>query len=642
MPMTHEEFVEKVNRLEEFAGREPSKYALRVGLLAALGYAYIVLMLALAALLIYGLLYLTFAGARFNFYILKFGWVLLMLAYVVVRALWVSVPAPEGIGLDTESAPRLKALVAELSGSLQAPRVHRVLVNDEYNAALAQVPRLGPLGWHRNYLVLGLPLMQALSPEQFRAVIAHELGHLSGNHGRFASWIYRVRQTWFQLLYRLEQEGRWGAFVFFKFFNWYAPYFNAYSFVLARRHEYEADSAAAQLTGARTAAEALATVDVKGAFLSEKYWPEVFKSADTQAEPARGAYARMQTVLREALPQQDASAFLLRALSRETGYDDTHPSLAARLAALGFETNGNNGGGPLDGLERRQFEPLAENAADFYLGPELHRSLVERLDADWAEAVRPHWRQRFEYARESQQKLAALEEKARAEELTLEEAWERAYWTAEFKDPEESLPLLREIVARKADHAPANFALGQMLLEREDEAGVAHVERAMESDHEFVAPGCEAIYGFLRRHGRDEEAEIYRKRLFSHYDLLERAGQERAVFKDGDALIPHGLTPEEVAGLRAQVRRYYRDIKRAYLARKQTEHLSDVPLYVLGIEIELSWYQSSSEEFDRELLNKLIANLEFKGETFIVILNNNFKKTKKALAKLEGALIYGD
>src|SRR5688572_16816355 len=130
MPMTHEEFVEKVNGLEEFAGREPSKYALRVGLLAALGYAYIILMLAVVALLLYGLLYLTFAGGRFNFYILKFGWVLLMLAYVVVRALWVSVPAPAGVELEAGGAPRLRELVGELSAALQAPRVHVVLVDD--------------------------------------------------------------------------------------------------------------------------------------------------------------------------------------------------------------------------------------------------------------------------------------------------------------------------------------------------------------------------------------------------------------------------------------------------------------------------------------------------------------------------------
>ena len=44
--MTHEEFAAMVGRLEDFARREPSKYALRVGLLAALGYGYLVFILS--------------------------------------------------------------------------------------------------------------------------------------------------------------------------------------------------------------------------------------------------------------------------------------------------------------------------------------------------------------------------------------------------------------------------------------------------------------------------------------------------------------------------------------------------------------------------------------------------------------------
>src|SRR4030095_76692 len=120
-------------------------------------------------------------------------------------------------------------LVREVETAVQSPHVHHIILTDDFNAAVVQIPRLGVFGWQKNYLLVGLPLMQALSPAQFRAVIAHELGHLSGNHGRFAGWIYRVRLTWVQLLTRLQQEGRHGSFIFERFINWYAPFFNAYS-----------------------------------------------------------------------------------------------------------------------------------------------------------------------------------------------------------------------------------------------------------------------------------------------------------------------------------------------------------------------------------------------------------------------------
>jgi Zn-dependent protease with chaperone function len=42
-------------------------------------------------------------------------------------------------------------------------------------------------------------------------------------------------------------------FPFNSFLEWYAPYFNATTFILARAHEYEADAASAELMGVETA-----------------------------------------------------------------------------------------------------------------------------------------------------------------------------------------------------------------------------------------------------------------------------------------------------------------------------------------------------------------------------------------------------
>jgi Zn-dependent protease with chaperone function len=57
------------------------------------------------------------------------------------------------------------------------------------NASVVQIPRLGVFGWSRNYLTVGVPLLDAVTPEQFEAVLAHELGHLARAHGRFRTWI---------------------------------------------------------------------------------------------------------------------------------------------------------------------------------------------------------------------------------------------------------------------------------------------------------------------------------------------------------------------------------------------------------------------------------------------------------------------
>ena len=82
---------------------------------------------------------------------------------------------------------------------LKGPRFHHVLLVDDLNAGVIQRPRLGVFGWPSNYLLLGLPLLEALSPEEALSVVAHEYGHLAGAHGRFEAFVYRLRRTWSML-----------------------------------------------------------------------------------------------------------------------------------------------------------------------------------------------------------------------------------------------------------------------------------------------------------------------------------------------------------------------------------------------------------------------------------------------------------
>ena len=197
--MTHEKFDALVGRLEVYAKDAPERYKMRVALLACLGYAYLFFILTL----LLGMLALVAAAivlGKGSLIFLKLAIAPATVAGVIFSSLKVSLPNPQGLPLNRAEAPELFALLQEIRTALKAPPFHKVLLTDEFNASVAQRPRLGIFGWQQNFLILGLPLMQALTPEQFKAVAAHEIGHLSGNHGRFGGWIHRVRQTWVQVL----------------------------------------------------------------------------------------------------------------------------------------------------------------------------------------------------------------------------------------------------------------------------------------------------------------------------------------------------------------------------------------------------------------------------------------------------------
>src|SRR5262245_43618538 len=158
--MTNDQFEAMVARLEERAHRDPDAYKLRVVLLAMSGYVYLLLMVAMLLMLLAGVLA---SSVYLHALAIKLALPVLALVWLVVSAMWVKIPPPEGRRVTAEQAPALFAMIDKLRHALKAPPFHRVLITSDFNAAVAQVPRLGMFGWHRNYLLLGLPLMKTLT-----------------------------------------------------------------------------------------------------------------------------------------------------------------------------------------------------------------------------------------------------------------------------------------------------------------------------------------------------------------------------------------------------------------------------------------------------------------------------------------------
>ncbi|HEX7121643.1 MAG TPA: M48 family metallopeptidase, partial [Gemmatimonadaceae bacterium] len=281
--MDDKRFRALVQRLEAEERARPSLYRMRVGLLAALGYAYIglVLLVLLALLAVtVAIMVKGHAGA-----LIKLVFALVVAAWFILRALWVRFEPPAGRRLTRAEAPALFAEADEIARKLKAPRADVVLLDTDYNASVSQIPRLGMLGFPRNYLCIGMPLLVALPHAHVRAVLAHEFAHLSHAHGKFGAWCYRIRITWLQLLHALEAQRHWTARIFRWFFHWYVPLFSAYTFVLMRRHELEADDLAAEIVGRKTMAQTLVDLEVRGELLSKQFWSSLWDEARQQSSP---------------------------------------------------------------------------------------------------------------------------------------------------------------------------------------------------------------------------------------------------------------------------------------------------------------------------------------------------------------------
>lgn len=619
MAMTNQEFETLVARLDEEARQNPSAYKFRVLMLAGLGYGY----LALTVFLLLVLTLAAFASVIFLKAIaLKIAIPLLIFLFLVLKAMWVKLDPPEGRLITAAESPALFALIDALRHKLKSPPFHRVLITNDFNAAVVQIPRLGMLGWHRNYLLIGLPLMKALTPAQLEAVLAHEFGHLAGGHARVSNWIYRLRMSWMRLMAILEHNRSWGTGLFRPFFNWYSPYFNAYSFPLARANEYEADSASARIVSPQAAAEALTSVNVAGAYLDEKYWPGLQKQADDSPRPGFSPYARMGEDLAGGIDEASAQQWLGRAMEQQTTVGNTHPSLADRLKAIQQTP--------------RIALPAAGAAADTLLGA-AREDITAEFDRRWHDAVLPLWEKRHREVQEGRARLAGLDERA-GSELALEDAYERAKLTEAFgAGADAALELFRQLHARAPDNALYNFALGQRLLVRDDAAGVAMMELAMAREPDAIAPGCEFLRDYCWRAGQKDQAHAWHARLEERTALLHKAQAERAEIFSTDKFERHELPDEAIASLREQLRAIPR-LRKVYFVRKKVKAMPERPLYALGFTFT-PWWWSHNKTTAAELQRLILTTVQFPGETIVFCVEGSNYQFARKFRMMRGSRI---
>lgn len=628
--LTKEQFERLASRLGAEAREHPRRYRARVLAFGALGYAYVFTIMAalLGIVVVLGWLIATEGGAGAHL-VVKLAISAAVLWVAVLKSLWVRIDPPVGTELRPEEAPGLFADVDAIRRLLKVPPIHRTLVTDELNASVAQIPRLGLLGWHRNYLVLGAPLMRALRPAEFRGVLAHELGHLSRAHGRMSAWAYRVRERWSRVLAELQRSGSWLKGVLERFFEWYAPRFAAYTFALSRAHEFEADRAAARIVGRTAYTSALKRMAIVDRILAG-HWTAVWSRTAAEPVPPAEVYAAFHARLADPVAPAEAAEWLAEALAQRTEGFDTHPSLAERLAAVGD---------PDPAALPAWAMPAGGSAADHYLGEHAAR-ITAQHEEEWRRAVADHWSSLHADAVRRAARLAELDARATTGTLTPEERWEHAMEVARARGAEEALPMLRELVEEGNVGAEPRFALGQMLLERGDPEGLRHVEEAMALDRDYTPAASELAIEFLERAGREAEVERFRERLRDYGIELEKAIEERKAEKLSarDRFLPHGLDREALRPV-VQALRQNPMVVRAWLARKQVESRPDHPLYVLGV-LPYSILGYVSARKTRALVNWLATEVPFPGETIIVTTVGEYRKVAKKLRKIAGAEIY--
>ena len=611
---TLDQYRELIARTERLQASHPLLYNVHVAAFALLGIAYLISMASIAFAL--GVLLVIVLIVTKALALLKVAWIPIAFGLLLLKAIWVRIPAPKGRTLEQTEVPRLFAEIEGVRRALHARRVHAVILVPDFNAAIAQVSRLGILGWPKRYLILGLPLMASLPLEQFRAVLAHEFGHIARNHARFGNWIYRTRQMWYRLLSALEAQRSGASALFTRFFNWYAPYFEAYSFVLARANEYVADAESARVAGKEHAAGALLSIHSKTAYADSGFWEDFYGPASAHPDPPAAPFAHFLTELRS-IDGTRLRNSLNVALARKTDLHDTHPCLVDRLAALGEPV--------------REPTPVSETAADLLLGP-LAQTLIAEQDAAWGETIAKTWRERREQFQQALERSATLQALLQERELTVHECLEYALSLQLLGEGKLALPMLDAAIATEPGNASAWYIRGRVRLAEGQDEGVADLDRAIGLDERATVSACPALYRYLVLRNELQRFEPYRAKYEAFVQKQNEAAQERRVVKGTDRFATHEMAASDVTKVVDALRKH-QSVRRAWLARKQLAHFPQDPLFVLVLE------SRRIERFTRVTL-ALVAKSLPEGVAFFVLSKARNDAIYRKVKKLPGALVY--
>ncbi|HSS60846.1 MAG TPA: M48 family metallopeptidase [Candidatus Limnocylindrales bacterium] len=252
---------------------------------------------------------------------------------------------PPGPLLNPAGQPRLFAELQNVARAVGEAMPAEVYISPEMNAGVLQRGR-------RRVMVLGLPLMQVLTVNEMRAVLAHEFGHYHGGDTRLGPFIYRTREAIERIL---RNASRQSAILQLPFL-FYGRMFLRVTQAISRRQELTADALAARTFGAQAMIEGLRAL-ARGAVAWSAYWrSEVVPLLDAGFQPPITEGFQRFINEPEIWRKAHSAAQQMLAESRGDPYD-SHPPDSERIAALAAMPAGpGDGTGPaaaslVDGID---------------------------------------------------------------------------------------------------------------------------------------------------------------------------------------------------------------------------------------------------------------------------------------------------
>ncbi|GIV15013.1 MAG: hypothetical protein KatS3mg022_0448 [Armatimonadota bacterium] len=635
---------------EQLAAHRPATYRFHLRTWMALGtlfpLLFAVVLVVLALLISAGIAYVSWKIFILYPLLLRFAVyaavvptsIVLALLYgtkQIVQSLFApQIPPPNGVLLTRADAPRLFRILDQMCQRMDTYPIEEVVITPDLNAAIAPWTAQTTFRRVRYSLVLGLPLMDILSPDQMRAVVAHELAHLlrsRDEQGTFAKAL-RLYEFWKQMV-DLAESDEHGAFVapaMLSFYSWLLPRFHLLAQIAERQWEQHADRVAAAVGTPKAYGESLILLGLGDRWLSQVYWNRILEE---ELYRIINPFDNLRQSWEQHYPSPRFQRWLGLQLLESNDPYDPHPSLRNRLHAIGYLPIQTD---PLTPAKVELPPRSSETAAEFLLG-DSRASISQAVFTFWRENVLPQWHEVLQQIKEAKGRLAVLEGKT---QLTGEEIEERLMLSANFRSREQAIAYAQSVLQSYPQHAAAHYVLGGLLIDEQPEQAIPLLERAMQLDESYTLLACELLAGYWAGQGEMEKAERYRLQGQQYYAKVSEAIYERTEISPDDQFEPADITPTQALALRRYLWQYTQ-IRAAYLVRKVMKQYTNKPLYVLALRFRTNTFTQQEAGLLDQIAKNLPVSPPLSAENVVVLaLVRRFAPLTKRLRDIHRATLF--
>lgn len=501
------------------------------------------------------------------------AWLVFLVAGFAAALIWnasrVTLGEPGGYRISREMFPLLFKDLRELRTKLKAPRFDEVLFTDQLNASIVEIPQALGLLPPRRVLSIGFQLLYSLDREEFNAVLAHEIGHVSKQHNRTSRSGYRLLLEIHQLRASLESRlasGSWNPLM-----PVLAAYLERLELLLLRLkrvHELEADRLAAAATSTELSARTLCKIHALG-----EYWDDAL-SEDIAARMVQSDIPNLQLLAfyRSKITKPELEAVFRRSVERcfhsRALPGSTHPALGERLAALKVTE--------IPVLTWK----VGESAAVSYFGRDAEKVAAE-MDRDWLRWVVPLWKERHLRLRQAagqRAKILGLEKSG--QKLGLGDLWSLAACEQRCVQYRSASATLERILQRFPAADEAKLALARLLLKSDARRGEQLLLEIAESHPLLRFEAAETLIALFSEEGRREELAKVEKLLAAHEANAEAVFEERTEFKRSDEFLAVKLSREETEAI-YRIAGELGTVEKLWLLERKVVHHPQVKSFVV-------------------------------------------------------------